>query len=767
MKTLNFFLHSFALLLCVTPSVQGQKQHASVQSADRKSGGANVYTLSTPQVKPLPVVVKEEWESGSRTPGDHTQHMLGLAYCEADPDRIYMAQDVSNVWVSRNFGQSWFTLQNKGLGSNFVMSVETDPLDKNRVLAAVQCRRYDAANAGEQGLYLSTDGGISWTKRKGRTKLGEIRSSTHLIAYAPTSKNASKGYATRWYAAFSQYRNNAEGNTADDGLLFSNDGGMEWTEITKLPEAAFGSRIRGIKVHATNPEMVYIYGNGGLFRFNDVVHSGGTDWTKLSGNGGLPNGDIWGELYQSDNGSVLMVAIAGDGIYKSTDAGVNWSLLYKWPAIHYCYVNKKFPDKIFAVPGEKSGQQIRISNNGGQSWDLPQNVTYRAGYSGNWTTLLNGQFTYVLPDPRNADKVFIHTKSKNFRSVDGGKTWTVSDNGYNGASHIAAAQMFDPLNPDRVAYFMTDRGVVVSTNRGRWFSGNSVKHKQYGLDWQSAIAGALKPGTDTLLACINTGTTGKLFLSPDNGQSWQLVSDGKKPRMVVAYDLQDPQYCYQWRERSSDGGKTWVSLNNMPENTIICGVSRSNGKVIYALDNGGSKRKIFRSTNRGESWKQVISTSWDLTSGGPDKNLFTFCIDPQNDNIVYTSSADGQVTRWDLSGSDPVSTQIIFPGSGEHNFFIRFFAIDPRHADIMYAINQRANTGNKFFRSVDGGKTWQNISKYIPQGSTKGVAVSPVSGEVFVSGENGSYVMLPPYKTKNTAYEAVPYVSNHLYEPYK
>ncbi len=762
MKKISLFavLATIILILAYKNGFSGRTQSEDTAAVLR------TVNMEPPQLKPLPVVTKEEYEAGNVMPGDHTQHMLGVSYCESDPDRIYMGQDVSNVWVSRDFGQNWFNLQNKGLGSHFVMSVETDPLDKNRVLAAVQCRIYDMANAGEQGIYLSKDGGINWKKSESRKKLGEIRGSTRLIAYAPTSKDVAKGYATRWYAAFSQYRNKKEGLASDDGLLYSDNGGESWTEVRKLPETLFGSQIRGIKVHTTKKDEVFIYGNKGLFRFEDATNPRGA-YTKLSGRGGLPEGDIWGELYQSDNGLVLIVAVAGNGIYKSTDGGTRWSSLYQWPYINYCYINKKFPDKIFAVPSEKSGQQIHISSNGGQSWETPQSVTYRPGYTGGWSTLLNGQFTYILPDPRNVNRVFIHTKSKNFRSVDGGKNWTVSDNGYNGASHIAAEQMFDPTNPDRFAYFMTDRGAVVTTNRGRWFSGADLKPKQYGLTWKSAIAGALRPGCDTILACINTGTVGKLFLSPDNGQSWHLVSDGNKPRMVVAYDLQDPNFCYQWRERSFDGGKTWEPLTNMPANTIICGVSRSNGKVLYAMDIDGSRKKIWRSTDRGNSWgNPVITASWELTTPGPDKHLFTFNIDPVNENVVYTSSANGQVTRWDLSKAAPVSEQITFPGSGEHHFFINFFAIDPRHPEVMYAINQRANTGNKFFRSSDGGQHWQNISRFIPQGSIKGIAVSPITGEVYTSGENGSIVILPPYPASNTAYAWIPYTMNVLYEPY-
>src|SRR5690606_3063510 len=158
-------------------------------------------------------------------------------------------------------------------------------------------------------------------------------------------------------------------------------------------------------------------------------------------------------------------------------------------------------------------------------------------------------------------------------------------------------------------------------------------------------------------------------------------------------------------------------------------------------------------------------SAWDLTFPGPN-NMFVFTVDPLNPNIVYTSSSNGHITKWDVSVSPAQPANISINGVSEPNFFINLFAIDPRHPGVMYAANQRANTGNAIFRSIDGGASWQNISNYIPQGSIKGLSVSPVTGEVYISGQNGSMVMLPPYATSNTAYEVVPYLNNHLTSPY-
>lgn len=81
----------------------------------------------------------------------------------------------------------------------------------------------------------------------------------------------------------------------------------------------------------------------------------------------------------------------------------------------------------------------------------------------------------------------------------------------------------------------------------------------------------------------------------------------------------------------------------------------------------------------------------------------------------------------------------------------------------MYAANVRDNTGNKLFRTLDGGVSWQNISENFPNQYVNGLEVSPVTGEVFLSSGNGSRVLLPPYPKQNTAWEQVTYKYNYLY----
>ena len=61
---------------------------------------------------------------------------------------------------------------------------------------------------------------------------------------------------------------------------------------------------------------------------------------------------------------------------------------------------------------------------------------------------------------------------------------------------------------------------------------------------------------------------------------------------------------------------------------------------------------------------------------------------------------------------------------------------------------------NKFFRTVDGGRTWENLSEGFPGVFVRGLEVSPTTGDVFTGSSNGSRVLPPPYREEGAARSA-------------
>jgi photosystem II stability/assembly factor-like uncharacterized protein len=715
--------------------------------------------------KLLPLVIKEEFEAGS-TPGDGEQYMLSFAYSKSDPDRIYMGQDMGAVWVSLDAGKNWNNLKNKGLFARCMIALEADPLDKNLVLAAAHARHWEYVNKDYQGIYRTTDGGINWTRVLPRKYLGEIRNTTNLIAHAPSSKIQALGHATRWYAAFGEFSNNVtaayqkndEGGTdADDGFFYSDDAGQTWKEVRELPSDIFGNKVNGIRVHPLDENTVYMYGNKGLFCMLDATTPNGRFYL-LSGKNGLPEGQIYGDLYIDKVGKTMIVAVSSKGIYKTINGGESWTLVYAWPVIQKCFVNEGFPDRIYATAFRASGQQIRVSKDGGKTWDTNVNSKPRPGYSGPWQTQILGDMAWVIPDPRNPDKAFVHGNAKNHRTDDGGNNWYPSSGFFNGSQHVGNnhEQMFDPNNPDRFCYFTIDKGIWYTDSRGQYFRPGKMDKANLELSHTTCMGGAMHPDTKTGIILANVGRTteGKLLRSADNGKSWDVVDGKVESRWFIGFDQQNPDYCYQGRSRSSDAGKTWQGLV-MPEGAMIVGLSYVDGKVVFAKD----AHNIWRSIDRGNNWEKIATAPWRLSD--------IFRVHPKNNDIFYTNSSTGQVAKWDLTkGRQYQDFDAMNGGEKEENFLIIRFAMDRRFPDVMYMINQRDNTGNKLFRTQNGGKTWENISYGFPNVVTNGLEVSPVTGEVYISGGNGSRVMLPPYKTNNTAYELIKYKNTYIDKPY-
>lgn len=747
-------LFYFYLVIFLIGSINSCSPVSKVTSVDNKPGSDGTIIIGgATKPKFLPVYKQEEFNAGAVS-GDNQQYMTSFGYCESDPDRIYQVQDMGGIWVSKDAGKNWNTLRNEGLNTAFIQSVEVDPLNPNRVIALVHCRPYDRIHQAYQGMYLSTDGGIHWEKTGTRSNIVEIRATTKLIAYAPSSKDQAKGYATRWYTVVGE--NNKSTYSTDHGFLYSADAGKSWNEVRKLPAAEFGGIIYGAKVHPNDAERVFVFGKGGLIRFDDATKISGS-YEKLSGKNGLPAGTIYGNLHISPDGLTLIVAVANKGIYKSIDGGGNWTAVYGWDNIQKCFVNPSYPERIYATALRSSQEQIRVSKDGGVTFNTHVNSKPVPGYSGNWNTLINGEFCWLIPDPRNPDKAFVQGNAKHHRTDDGGNQWYPS-NGYFNGNQFAGLnfeQMFDPVNPERFFYFLIDVGVFYTQNKGKWFLEGELNPGSLGISNKICKGGAVHPDASTgiVLASVGGSSSGSLIRSADGGRTWNTVRSAGRPRHVVGFDQQNPNYCYQWRERSADGGITWEEMNTLPKGAIIAGISLSNGKVLYAMS-PEFVNDIYRSTDQGSSWERVIQADIKLNSPN-DPNLFTFRIHPKDPNIVFTTGGNGRLTKWDLNqpkGSQ--KTDLVVMENPETGSYISQLAIDRRFPDIMYAINYRYYNGKKLFRTVDGGKTWENIGNKFSNGSIAGMEVSPVTGELFISGANGTRVMPPPYAAKNTAYES-------------
>jgi photosystem II stability/assembly factor-like uncharacterized protein len=153
------------------------------------------------------------------------------------------------IFKSTDGGATWNQLPNQPDSRRMFYGLAVDPTDSKRL--------FWGASARNGGLYVSNDGGDSWT----RANLGES-----WIWNIHVTKDGTV------YCSGQQ-------------LWRSTDGGRTWTRISNFPQQP--RALVGIEVHPRDPGTIWITrvtwdfsSNGEIYKTTD----GGTTWTDITGN---------------------------------------------------------------------------------------------------------------------------------------------------------------------------------------------------------------------------------------------------------------------------------------------------------------------------------------------------------------------------------------------------------------------------------------------------------------------------------------------------
>ncbi|MDA7952185.1 MAG: hypothetical protein MPJ24_11955, partial [Pirellulaceae bacterium] len=295
--------------------------------------------------------------------------------------------------------------------------------------------------------------------------------------------------------------NNRNSVAWGNGVYKSTDGGKSFRHMG----LASTHQISRIKVHPTNPEIVYVAAIGHLWGFSGErglfkTVDGGETWEKLSG--GLPthnkigvtdlamdpkNPDtLYACMYQRKRTSYRYDGGSEDsGIYKSTDGGATWRKLSKGlptgpmgrigidiyakdPNILVALVETELDPNDPLYPGEwgtvrgatnssleKPLSGVYRSEDGGESWKYINTHNNRAFY-----------FSQIRINPSDDQRVYVMTQSFKY-STDGGHTLK---NGGGGIHVDYHAMWIDPTNPDRY-YVGNDGGLALTHDHGKTYIG--------------------------------------------------------------------------------------------------------------------------------------------------------------------------------------------------------------------------------------------------------------------------------------------------------
>ena len=519
-----------------------------------------------------------------------------------------------------------------------------------------------------------------------------------------------------------------------------------------------------------------------------------------------------------DQPNVFYVGQVDGGVWKSTDYGRTWNPIF----------DQQDTQSIGAIAVAPSDSKILYvaSGEGLHRPDLSVgDGIYRSADAGKtWTHLglRDGQQIPALAvDPANPNRLFAavlgHPYGPNpergiFRSDDGGKTWdkVLYKNDRTGGSAV----VLDPRDPNIVYASLWQETL------GPWEDGNSYagtggglfKSTDGGATWKQLTNGLPKDlvqinvaiaASDPSRLYATLSTTGEagyanakglgVYRSDDAGASWRRITDDPRPAMkigggdlpVPAVDPRNPDIVYSTSivtTRSTDGGKTWISLRGAPggDDYQNLWINPLHPDILLLVSDQGA----VVSVNGGESWSSWYNQPTAQLYHVAAANTFPYqvCAGQQESGSVCTSTRgnDGAITfrDWHPAGvieygyaaPDPLHPEIVY-GAGRtevsrYNMItgnvqnvtpiplrreglradrtepILFSPVDPH--TLYYAANH-------LYKTADYGHTWQTISPDLSQPNTGQPASLPALPPAQQAKRRGAiYAVAASYKTTQT-----------------
>ncbi len=507
--------------------------------------------------------------------------------------------------------------------------------------------------------------------------------------------------------------------TASGGVWKTTDGGTNWSPMTDDLSTLNGGAIA---IDPSNPNTVYIGTGGyvsgsngdGIFRSTDA----GVSWNRIATTAQV--GTKVSKIIIHPTNSNIIHATSISGCYRSTDGGVTWSSRIASASFSSMAINPTTPNTIYAA---RSGTGIYRSLDGGTTYTL---------LSG--TGLPASGFSYIsitlcTSSPQVLYAAFVNGGSLQglYKTIDGGTTWiqkTATPNFPSPQGSYNCYVAVDPANPD-IAY----AGGVDS----RYAVAGITKTTNGGDSWAEILTGNVHPDHHVMAfgpgPTIWEGNDGGVYKSTNGGTTWSNLNSTLGAAQIYNIVVHPTSL-----ERMMGGTQD----NGTPERT-------SNSLTWPQLQVGDGGFSVFDGTNTTRRYTTYVylditrwnnSTGTDITGGwasDPVNFIAPLVGDPNSSTTLLGGT--NRIWRTTNSATSPPTWTAISPttvgginGSGGSGT-INAIAVAPGAPNTIYCGN---TVGNVYVTT--NASTWTNRSTGLPAGQVSDIEIHPTNpGTAFVT----------------------------------
>jgi len=550
------------------------------------------------------------------------------------------------------------------------------------------------------------------------------------------------------------------------GIFKSIDHGLSWSLVSKGENI---TNAQDIKVHPTNPDIVYVAVNQNIYKSID----GGTTWSivfsfgssvvveqfyihrtnvqhiyaatssglQLSTDGGqtfsqLMTGRFWDIEAHTVNPNIIYVSRRNSTlnraeIFKSTDAGSNWTLkdnLWYMPtnASQASDIGCKIaltpadPERVYcglignSKPGDAGWIGVYYSLNGGDSWVNSTGTNggpYVSGSNMNTNWYIGGYFDAagdhyhqgwynfdLVASDVNPDRIWIgtiwfcesndrgatieyvrgtrnlemHADIQDMEVMDG-ELWVASDGGLNFSNTEAQTVQIRNNGITSSDFWGFDHGWNEDTYvGGRYHNGDAVYHENYGLNNSLFLGGAEE-------------ATGYINQLNNRESHYSDIGDKLAPDDLTQVAANTFNYAIYPNESYTTMNSSEVHCDPRYANHLYLGRDH----VFYKSTSGGTVFEpifTFPENNRVLEFEIAI-----------DNHNIIYCVVRLNSVCTIYKSTDGG-NSFNALPQLPASTNRVD------------ISINPTNSNQLWANARFGSNGNKIFVTNDGGATWENIT---------------------------------------------------------
>ena len=489
------------------------------------------------------------------------------------------------------------------------------------------------------------------------------------------------------------------------GVLKSTDGGITWNATGLTFNASSGYSVNRILINPTDNNMIYAATCNGLYKTTDA----GNNWTQIYSEPYLVDLE-----FRPNDPTILYASNKYWGrIYKFTNSGANVSVVYdEYDAgarrIELAVAPSNQNIVFAAVVDENSGlKEIIKSTDSGTSFSavlvpgsLPNSSAPNILSGDIDGAETSGQGSYdltLIVNPSNANTLYcggINT----WKSVNGGANWTVNNfwtSYYCGSCEIVHADKHFLAYNGSVLYECNDGGIYKSTNGTSWLdiSNGLMNSEIYKI-------GVSQTEENSIIAGLQDN--GSKLLHTDG--NWYDVKGGDGMDCAIDFtdnNIQYASYVYGQITRTTD---LWNSQTDIEPSSAGSGawltpytIDPNNHNTLYA-----AYADVWKSTNKGDSWTKIstMNTADYLQSiaVAPSNSLYLYAAD--YDNIWKTINGG---TSWtSISSGLPTSTSSITCIAVKNN--------DPNTVWVTFS----GFNSDLIYQTTNGGTSWSNISTGLP-----------------------------------------------------